>query len=109
MKSLRPFRAESSQLVTQGVALGYHIAPRWGLVWKGISEMQPHQFGSHSRHLASCSSNVGDAVGDPAAQAPDAAKPEAASDETSEATDESEESADESEDSDEEDELSDDE
>jgi hypothetical protein len=33
--------------LTQGVVLGYHIAPRWGLVWKGISEMQPHQFGSH--------------------------------------------------------------
>jgi hypothetical protein len=32
IKSLRPFRARSSQLVTQGAALGYHIAPRWGLI-----------------------------------------------------------------------------
>jgi hypothetical protein len=31
IKSLRPCRAESSQFLTQGVALGYHITPRWGL------------------------------------------------------------------------------
>jgi hypothetical protein len=32
IKLLHPFRARSSQTFTQGVALGYHIAPRWGLV-----------------------------------------------------------------------------
>ena len=43
--------------------------------------------------------NQDDAGGDPSAEAPDEAEPEAASDESSEATDESEESADQSEDS----------